>query len=138
MILKKLEMLVYISKRDTRIKFEKAEDKFTSRHALIKAKQLLWKIKLKHLPILQNASYCYSFVWTSGDLYECRRYYVIDIYDDVTYARILENPAEIYSPPEFKDKVQYTKLYNNINRVIRNFLNEKKYGEQFGQGLRNV
>jgi len=121
MILKKLKMLLYISKRDTRIKFEKAEDKFTSRHALIKAKQLLWKTKSKHLPLLQNASYCYSFVWASGGAYEDRKYYVVDIYDDTTYARVIENPAEIYSPPQFKDKVQYTKLYKNINKIIKNF-----------------
>ena len=123
MLLKKLELIGYLNTRDTREKFEKANDKFTSRHALIKAEQLLWKIKSKHLPLLQNASYCYSFVWTVGERYENRKYYVVDIYDNTTYARTITNPAEIYSPPEFKDKIPYTKLYNNINRIIKNFLN---------------
>ena len=129
MLLKKLEMLSYLKKRDKRIKFDKSEDKFTSLRAMEKAEQLLWKVNSKNLPILQNASYCYSFVWISGETYEDRRYYVVDIYDHTTYARILENPADIYSPPDFKDKVSYTKLYNNINRRVRNFLNHKKCGE---------
>ena len=124
MLLKKLELISYLNKRDARIKFEKAGDKFTSRNALVKAEQLLWKIKSTHLPLLQNASYCYSFVWTSGDVYEDRRYYVVDIYDDATYTRILENPAEIYSSPHFKDKISYTKLYNNINSLVKKFLSE--------------
>ena len=125
MLLKKLEMINYLNKRDKRIKFEKSECKFTSLQAMKKATQLLWKIKAKHLPLLQNASYCYSFIWTSGEAYEDKKYYVVDIYDDITYARILENPAEIYDPPEFKDKILYVKLYNNINRLVKNFLNQK-------------
>ena len=131
MLLKKLEMISYLHKRDTRMKFEKAGEKFTSRQALAKAAQLLWKINSKHLPLLQNASYCYSFVWTSEDAYEDRRYYVVDIYDDITYARTLDNTAEIYSLPQFKDKVPYAKLYNSINGLVKNFLNEKKCGEQY-------
>jgi len=73
MLLKKLEMLSYLNKRDKRIKFEKSEDKFTSLRAMEKAGQLLWKINSKNLPILQNASYCYSFVWISGETYEDRK-----------------------------------------------------------------
>ena len=122
MLLKKLEMLSYINKRDKRIKFKRDQDTYsydTSAAALKKAKQLLWKIKSKHLPLLQNASYCYSFVWTSGEADE-KKYYVVDIYDNATYARILKNPAEIYSKPQLKDKVPYAKLYENINRILLN------------------
>ena len=115
-------MINYLDKRDKRIKFEKDEYKYTSLPALKKAKQLLWKISLKRLPILQNASYCYSFVWSSNSPYENRKYYVVDIYDDITYARVLKNPADIYSLPQFKDKVPYTKIYNNINRIVKRFL----------------
>ena len=126
MILKKLELIGYLNKRDTRTKYEKSKFNFTSFVAKIKAEQLLWKIKAKHLPLLQNASYCYSFVWTVGEKFETRKYYVVDIYDHITYARVLDNPAEIYRLPEFKDKVPYTKLYNNINRIIKKFINENK------------
>jgi len=122
MLLKKLEMMNYLDKRDKRIKFERDEYKYTSIPALQKAKQLLLKIKSKHLPLLQNASYCYSFVWSFGKTYETRKYYVVDIYDDITYARILNDPAEIYNSPQFKDKVPYIKLYNNINRIVKRFL----------------
>jgi len=125
MLLKKIEMINYLNKRDKRIKFEKSEHKFTSLYAKKKAKQLLWKIKAKQLPLLQNASYCYSFVWIAGEAYENKKYYVVDIYDHITYARILENPAEIYSLPEFKDKISYAKLYNNINAHIKKFLSKK-------------
>ena len=122
MLLKKLEMLNYISKRDKRIKFKRDQDTYsydTSAAALKKAKQLLWKIKAKHLPLLQNASYCYSFVWTSCEADE-KKYYVVDIYDNATYARFLKNPAEIYGKPQLKDKVPYAKLYENINRILLN------------------
>jgi hypothetical protein len=61
-------------------------------------------------------------VWSSGKSYEGKKYYVVDIYDDTTYARILQNPAEIYSPPQYKDKIPYTKLYVNINRIVKDFL----------------
>ena len=122
MLLKKLEMINYLDRRDKRLKFERDEYKYTSIPALKKAKLLLWKINGKYLPIMQNASYCYSFVWSSGKSYENRKYYVVDIYDDITYARILQNPADIYSSPQFKDKIPYTKLYNNINRIIKRFL----------------
>jgi len=121
---KKLEMINYLKKRDKRIKFERAEDKFTSFRAMKKAEQLLWKIKSKHLPILQNASYCYSFVWTSGESYEDKKYYVVDIYDATTYARVLKTPAEVYSLPELKDKIPYVKLHNNINKLVKNFLSQ--------------
>ena len=131
MLFKKLKMINYLNRRDKRIKFERAEDKFTSFHALRKAKQLLWKIKSNHLPLIQNASYCYSFIWASGEIYEDKKYYVVDIYDATTYARILKNPAEIYSAPELKDKISYAKLYNNINRLVKNFLSQKKAGEQY-------
>jgi len=122
MLRKKLEMISYLDKRDKRIKFERDEYKCTSLPALQKARQLLAKIKSKHLPLLQNASYCYSFVWSSGESYENRKYYVIDIYDDITYARVLQNPADIYSFPQFKDKIPYAKLYDNINRIVKRFL----------------
>ena len=123
MLLKKLEMLNYLNKRDKRIKFKRAENTYsydTSGTALKKAKQLLWKIKAKQLPLLQNASYCYSFVWVFGESHENKKYYVVDIYDNTTYARILKNPAEIYSTPQLQDKVSYSKLYNNINRILVN------------------
>ena len=127
MMIKKLEIINYLNKRDKRIKFQKSDDKYTSIPALKKAKQLLWKIRSSRLPILQNATYCYSFVWSSGKSYENKKYYVIDIYDDTTYARLLQNPAEIYKLPEFEDKISYTKLYNNINRIIKHFF--KSCGE---------
>jgi len=124
MLIKKLEMINYLNKRDRTLKFRRSEDKltYTSSLARQKARQLLWKIKSKHLPLLQNASYCYSFVWTSGESYENKKYYVIDIYDDITYARVLTNPAEIYNFPQSKDKIPYDNIYNNINRIIKNFL----------------
>jgi hypothetical protein len=127
MMQKKLEMLNYLNKRDKRIKFMRDEYKYTSLIALRKAKQLLWKIKANRLPLLQNASYCYSFVWIAGKSYECRKYYVVDIYDNITYARTLKNPSEIYKLPEHKDKVPYAKLYDSINKRIKKFL--KSYGE---------
>jgi len=119
---KKLEMIDYLNKRDKRIKFQKSYEKCTSFLAWKKAKQLLWKIRAKHLPILQNTSYCYSFVWSSGESYENKRYYVIDIYDNITYARVLKNPSDIYVLPQYKDKIPYTKLYFNINRIVKIFL----------------
>lgn len=122
MLLKKLEIINYLNRRDKRDKFEKSEEKYTSLPALKKAKQLLWKIKSKYLPLLQNASYCYSFVWSSQDNGENKKFYVIDIFDDVTYTRTLENPADIYKLPQFKDKVPFTKVYNNINRNVKEFL----------------
>ena len=122
MLLKKLEIINYLNKRDKRIKFKKSADKYTSADALRKAKQLIWKVRSKHLPILQNASYCYSFVWTSAGLYENRKYYIVDIYDDITYARILENPAEIYKLPQRKDRIPYIKLYDNINIIVKRFI----------------
>lgn len=136
MLLKKLEMISYLNRRDKKIKFFRAEDKYTSWLAAKKARQLLWKVKSNHMPLLQNASYCYSFVWTSEESYEnenknkSKKYYVVDIYDYSTYARILENPAEIYKSPEIKDKVPYIKLYNNINRIVKKFSSQKKCGEQ--------
>ena len=128
-------MIRYIVKRDKRIKFKRAEDKFTSGHAMKKAVQLLWKVKSAHLPLLQNASYCYSFIWTSGESYAEKEYYVVDIYDDITYARILKNPANVYNAPEFKDKISYAKLYKNINRFIKNFVNQKKGSGQYQQSI---
>jgi hypothetical protein len=128
----KLKLIRYLNKRDKRIKFARADDKYTSNLALKKAKQLLWQINSKHLPLVQNATYCYSFVWTLEEPYENKKYYVVDIYDDITYARVLNNPAEIYSSPQFKDKVQYSKLYNNINKILTDFLN----GE-LGNGKQN-
>jgi len=125
MLLKKLEMIRYLSKRNKKIKFRKSEDKCTSLLATKKAKQLLWKINSDHLPLLQNASYCYSFVWILAGVdncYENRKYYVVDIYDDKTYARMLKNPAEIYRLPQSGDKISYTKLYNNINQIVKSFL----------------
>lgn len=122
MILKKLEIINYLNKRDKRIKFDRSEFKYTSLPALKKAKQLIWKVSSKKLPILQNASYCYSFVWVSGESYENKQYYVVDIYDEITYARTLKNPAEIYNLPQFKDKIPFVKLYSNINRVLKKFL----------------
>ena len=122
MLLKKLEMLNYLNRRDKKIKFKRDRNTHsydTSVPALKKAKQLLWKIKSKHLPLLQNASYCYSFVWIAGEA-ENKKYYVVDIYDSATYARIIKNPADIYSMPQFKDKVPYDKLYKNINRILLN------------------
>ncbi|MCL2774297.1 MAG: hypothetical protein FWD71_13240 [Oscillospiraceae bacterium] len=132
MLMKKLEMINYLNKRDKKIKFRKAEDKYTSLPAAKKARQLLWKINSGHLPLLQNASYCYSFVWILAgldNLYENKKYYVVDIYDDKTYARILKNPAEIYRLPQAGDKIPYTKLYNNINRIVKSFLSRQKHGE---------
>jgi len=131
MLFKKLKMIAYIKKRDKRIKFRQSEDKFTSLHAMKKAAQLLWKVSSKYLPIIQNASYCYSFIWTSGEAYEDKKYYVVDIYDDITYARILKNPAEIYNSPKYTDKIPYTKLYNNINRLVKNFINQKNTVKQY-------
>jgi len=122
MLLKKLKMISYLNKRDARIKFNKSDSKYTSVWAMKKAKQLLWKVRSNRLPLLQNATYCYSFVWTSGKTYADRKYYVVDIYDNATYARVLRNPAEIYSAPQFEDKISYTKLYNNINKIVENFL----------------
>jgi hypothetical protein len=127
MLLKKIEMINYLNKRDKRIKFQKSDGKYTSLSAMRKAKQLLWKIRSDYLPLLQNATYCYSFVWTSGKSYENRKYYVVDIYDYITYARVIQNPAEIYSLPQAEDKISYTKLYNNINRIIKDF--KKSCGE---------
>ena len=121
MLAKKLEMIHYLNKRDKRIKFKSSDDKFTSFPALIKAKQLLWKVHSDRMPLLQNATYRYTFVWVAGQAYNEKKYYVIDIYDDNTYARILKNPSEIYVSPQFKDKVSYSKLYNNINRIIKDF-----------------
>ncbi|MCL2098971.1 MAG: hypothetical protein FWH24_00860 [Oscillospiraceae bacterium] len=126
MLIEKIKMLNYLNKRDKRIKFKKSENKFTSFFALKKARQLAWKIKSKYLPILQNASYCYSFVWVSKEAQGNKKYYVVDIYDYVTYARVLKNPSEIYKLPEFTDKISYTKLYNNINGIIGNFLSPKE------------
>jgi len=122
-------MINYLNKRDSRVKFNQPGNKRTSAWALKKAKQLLWKVRSNRLPLLQNATYCYSFVWTSDGVYEERQYYVVDIYDDITYARVLQNPAEIYNAPQFKDKISYTKLYNNINRIIKNFL--KSYDGEY-------
>jgi len=122
MLLKKLKMLNYINKRDKRIKFQKSDEKYTSVNALKKARQLLWKIKSNNLPLLQNATYCYCFVWTFEKPYENKIFYVVDIFDDITYVRILENPAKIYNLPDFRDKIPYTKLYNNINRAVKNFM----------------
>jgi len=135
MFLKKLEMISYLNKHDKKRKFRRSDDKFTSCHAMIKTKQILWKVNSRHLPLLQNASYCYSLVWSSGDKYEDKKYYVVDIYDDVTYARTLKNPAEIYNAPEFKDKVSYAKLYKNINRLVKIFLSQRKCGEQYEQSI---
>ena len=135
MLKKKLEMISYIHGRDRRRKFMRSDYKFTSRQAMIKAEQLLWRINSKYLPLLQNASYCYCFVWTSGEKYEDKKYYVVDIYDNNAYARILENPADIYSAPEFKDKVSYPKLYNNINRIVKNFLSQTESEEQYEQSI---
>jgi hypothetical protein len=131
-LFKKLEMIYYLHKRDKRIKYEKSQEKFTSTDAFKKAKQLLWKIKSSRLPILQNASYCYSFVWTAGKSFENKKYYIVDIYDNMTYARVLCNPAEIYNLPQNKDKIPYVKLYNNINRIIKDFFksNEEKIYEK--------
>ena len=61
-LIKKVEMIYYLNKRDKRIKFHKSDEKSTSLLARKKAGQLLWKIKAKYLPILQSTSYCYSFV----------------------------------------------------------------------------
>ena len=123
---KKIEMITYINHRDRRIKFQKSDERCTSLLARKKAKQLLWKIKSKYLPILQNTSYCYSFVWSSGKIFEYKKYYVVDIYDNITYARVLDNPSDIYALPQYKDKVPYTKLYVNINRIVRDFLKIKQ------------
>ena len=120
----KLKLINHLNKRDERIKFKRADGKVTSNSALKKATQLLWRVNSKYLPLVQNATYCYSFVWTSGEA-ENKKYYVVDIYDDVTYARVLSNPAEIYNSPQFEDGVQYAKLYNNINRILSDFLSQK-------------
>ena len=127
MLLKKLELIKYLNKRDKRLKFKKPET-YTSAAAVKKASQLLWKINSRCLPLLQNASYCCTLVWISNDVYENRKYYVVDIYDNITYARVLKNPAEIYSTPEYTDRIQYCKLYNNINRIVKDFLRQgRKY-----------
>ncbi|MCL1858601.1 MAG: hypothetical protein FWF92_05145 [Oscillospiraceae bacterium] len=126
MIIKKLKMINYMNKRNKTIKFQKSEEKYTSLIAMKKARQLLWKIKSHQLPLLQNATYCYSFIWTSEKSSENKKFYVIDIFDDITYARILEEPSKIYNLPQYKDKIPYTKLYNNINRVVKNFINSGK------------
>jgi hypothetical protein len=133
MLMKKIEMINYINRRDKKIKFRNSGEKFTSQLAGKKAAQLLWKIRANRLPILQNASYCYSFVWHCREsgakgTHEKKRYYVVDIYDNMTYARTLNNPAEIYYPPQIKDRVSYTKLYNNINRIVKDFLTRKTPG----------
>ena len=122
MLLEKLRIINYLNKRDTRDKFEVSDEKYTSCLALQKAKQLLWKVKSTQLPILQNASYCYSFVWSTQDNTGHKKFYVIDIFDNITYARTLENPAEIYNLPNIRDKVPFAKIYNNINRNVKDFL----------------
>lgn len=49
MMLKKVEMINYMKKRNIRVKFDRSGDDFTFHHALIKAEQWMWKIKPENI-----------------------------------------------------------------------------------------